>query len=411
VSVVPHVKSQKLWTRGMVAVLISQFLSALADNALLFAALALLKIDHYAEWTQPVMQEFFVAAYIVLAPFAGPLADCLPKGRAMLIANGLKFVGALGICLGLNPFFAYGFVGIGAAAYSPAKYGILPELTTTEQLVKANSLIESSTIAAILVGAIAGGTLADWNVQGALWVVAACYALAAVTNLAVPKLAPLHRFGRLSILEVLRDFARACRTLIAVRDARFSITGTCLFWGIGSTMRFLLIAWVPIALGIFNNRTPAYLNAMTAVGIVLGAALAGRFVSVSNAYRALPSGVLIGVAVCLMALVHSLPAAFVVLALVGAAGGFFVVPLNALLQERGQNTVGTGHAIAIQNLGENTTMLVMIGIYALLVRSGVRIDSIALVFGVAFSLAIAGLWIYNGRRLNSATTLSRRTSA
>ena len=401
-SAVQPMQSEELWTRGMVAVLASQFLSALADNALLFVALALLKINHYADWTQPVLQEFFVAAYIVLAPFAGPLADCLPKGRAMLIANGLKFVGALGICLGLNPFLAYGFVGIGAAAYSPAKYGILSELTTTAQLVKANSLIESSTIAAILVGAIAGGTLADWNVQGALWIVAACYALAAATNLLVPKLAPAHPFGRLSIAEVFRDFVRACQALMAVRDARFSITGTCLFWGIGSTMRFLLIAWVPVALGILNNRTPAYLNAMTAVGIVVGAALAGKFVSVSSAHRALPSGVLIGVAVCVMSIVHSLPVAFVVLAVIGAAGGFFVVPLNALLQERGQHTVGTGHAIAIQNLGENATMLVMIGFYALLVRAGVSINLIALVFGIAFSLAIAGLWAYRRSYLRLA---------
>lgn len=399
---VQPVQSEELWTRGMMAVLASQFLSALADNALLFVALALLKINHYADWTQPVLQEFFVAAYIVLAPFAGPLADCLPKGRAMLIANGLKFVGALGICVGLNPFLAYGFVGIGAAAYSPAKYGILSELTTTAQLVKANSLIESSTIAAILAGAIAGGTLADWNVQGALWIVAACYALAAATNLLVPKLAPVHPLGRLSIGEVLRDFVRACRALMAVRDARFSITGTCLFWGIGSTMRFLLIAWVPVALGILNNRTPAYLNAMTAVGIVVGAALAGKFVSVSSAHRALPSGVLIGVAVCVMSIVHSLPVAFVVLTVIGAAGGFFVVPLNALLQERGQHTVGTGHAIAIQNLGENATMLVMIGFYALLVRASVSIDLIALVFGIAFSLAIAGLWVYRRSYLKVA---------
>jgi MFS transporter, LPLT family, lysophospholipid transporter len=397
-----RVESQELWSRGMVAVLASQFLSALADNALLFAALALLKVNRYSDWTQPVLQEFFVAAYIVLAPFAGPLADCLPKGRAMLIANGLKFVGALGICVGLNPFLAYGFVGIGAAAYSPAKYGILSELTTTAQLVKANSLIESSTIAAILVGAIAGGTLADWNVHGALWIVAACYAFAAFTNLAVPKLTPVHPFGRLSIPEILRDFTRALRSLISVRDARFSIIGTCLFWGIGSTMRFLLIAWVPVALGILNNRTPAYLNAMTAVGIVLGAALAGRFVTVSSAHRALPSGVLIGVAVCVMSIVHSLPVAFGVLALIGAAGGFFVVPLNALLQERGHHTVGTGHAIAIQNLGENATMLVMIGIYALLVRGGVPINLIALVFGVAFSLAVAGLWAYRRSYLSLA---------
>jgi LPLT family lysophospholipid transporter-like MFS transporter len=206
----------------------------------------------------------------------------------------------------------------------------------------------------------------------------------------------------LSIPEILRDFARALHSLIAVRDARFSITGTCLFWGIGATMRFLLIAWVPAALGILNNRMPAYLNAMTAVGIVVGAALAGKFVTVSSAHKALPSGVLIGLAVCVMSIVHSLPVAFAVLALIGAAGGFFVVPLNALLQERGHNTVGTGHAIAIQNLGENATMLVMIGIYAVLVRAGVPISLIAVVFGVAFSIAIAGLWVYRKSYLKVA---------
>ena len=150
-----------LWSRGMAAVLAAQFLSAMADNALLFAALALLKAKLYPQWTDPLLQEFFVGAYILLAPFAGPFADALPKGRVMLISNGLKLIGSLGICLGLNPFLAYGLVGVGAATYSPAKYGILSELTSADQLVKANGLMESSTIAAILIGAVAGGTLAD----------------------------------------------------------------------------------------------------------------------------------------------------------------------------------------------------------------------------------------------------------
>src|SRR5208337_2940858 len=155
---------------------------------------------------------------------------------------------------------------------------------------------EAPTFAPLLVGAIFGGKLAVWNVKGTLLLVASGYVFAAATNLAIPKLAPLHPFGRLSIPEILRDFARALHSLIAVRDARFSITGTCLFWGIGATMRFLLIAWVPVALGILNNRMPAYLNAMTAMGIVVGAALAGKFVTVSSAHKALPSGVLIGMA-------------------------------------------------------------------------------------------------------------------
>src|ERR1700761_6195892 len=172
-----------LWSRGMMAVLVAQFLSAAADNALLFGALALIRVEHYPAWTEPLLQEFFVGAYIILAPFAGPFADALPKGRVMLISNFLKLLGALGMLVGLNPFLTYGMVGIGAAAYSPAKYGILSELVSVDQLVKANGLLESSTIAAILVGAIAGGRLADWSVPGTLAVVTAGYAVAALANL------------------------------------------------------------------------------------------------------------------------------------------------------------------------------------------------------------------------------------
>jgi LPLT family lysophospholipid transporter-like MFS transporter len=196
----PVSESSSLWSRGMIAVLIAQFLSAMADNALLFGALALLRLDRYPAWSDPLLQEFFVGAYILLAPFVGPFADALPKGRVMLLANGLKLLGALGMCLGMNPFLAYGAVGAGAAAYSPAKYGILSELVAPRLLVQANGLIESSTIAAILVGAIAGGTLADWNVWGGLSIVAACYAAAIGANLFIPRLAAAHPMGRVSLM-------------------------------------------------------------------------------------------------------------------------------------------------------------------------------------------------------------------
>jgi MFS transporter, LPLT family, lysophospholipid transporter len=377
----------------MVAVLAAQFLSALADNALLFGALALLRQDHYPAWTGPLLQEFFVAAYIVLAPFAGPFADALPKGRVMLISNALKFGGALCMCLGVNPFLAYGLVGAGAAAYSPAKYGILSELTSAALLVKANSLMESSTIAAILAGAILGGTLADWSVAGTLVVVTACYAAAAAANLFIPRLAPAHPLHTISLGGILRDFAAAVRALLRLPDARNSMIGTSLFWGAGSTMRFLLVAWVPVALGIFNNRMPAYLNAAVAVGIVVGAALAAKFVTLERAQRALPAGVLIGVSVCALSVTTSVPLAFAVMAIVGACGGFFVVPLNALLQERGHRSVGAGHAIAVQNLAENSAMLLLIGLYTLVARAGVPVSLTAAGFGAALSLAIAILWV------------------
>ncbi len=383
---------ERLWSRGLAAVLLAQFLSALADNALLFGALALLKNQHYPSWTAPLLQEFFVGAYIVLAPFAGPFADSLSKGWVMLVANGVKLLGALAMLAGLNPFVAYGLVGVGAAAYSPAKYGILSELTGPAQLVKANGLMESSTIAAILIGAIAGGTLADWSVAGALGMVAACYAVAALVNLLIPRLPAAKPLNSFSLGPVLRSFGRSFRQLMQVPDARFSVLGTSLFWGAGSTMRFLLVAWVPVALGIGTNRMPAYLNASVAIGIVLGALLAARFITLDRADRALPAGVLLGAAVCLMAGTTHLPTAFLVVTLIGVCGGFFVVPLNALLQERGHDSVGAGNAIAIQNLWENSLMLVMVGLYTLAAHAGLPVRATAVVFGGGLAVAMAGLW-------------------
>jgi len=392
------VKTESLLTRAMLAVLGAQFLSAMADNALLFGTLALLRAKLYPEWTEPLLQEFFVAAYIVLAPFTGPLADSWPKGRVMLLSNALKLLGALGILFGINPFLAYALVGVGAATYSPAKYGILSELTSPARLVQANGLMEASTIAAILIGAIAGGTLADWDIQGALALVCGCYALASAVNLLIPRVPPAHAVAAASVVEILKDFGRAVRTLYGVVDARFSIAGTSLFWGAGSTMRFLLIAWTPVALGISNNREPAYLNAVVAVGIVIGAGVAAKFVNLHQVNRALGGGIVLGLAVCALSMTTSLPIAYAVLLLVGAGGGFFVVPLNALLQEKGQESVGAGHAVAVQNAVENSAMLLMIGVYTLLTRSGASVTSLAAGFGGFLALAILGLWLYRVKK-------------
>jgi LPLT family lysophospholipid transporter-like MFS transporter len=392
-----------LLTRAMTAVLVAQFLSALADNALLFGALALLKQELYPTWAGPLLQEFFVGAVILLAPFAGPLADSLPKGRVMLLSNGLKLLGALGILIGLNPFIAYGVVGIGAATYSPAKYGILSDLTSPERLVQANGLMESSTIAAILIGAILGGTLSDWSVSGALAVVAGCYGIAAVANLLIPVIAPTHVLSRLSPLGMLKDFIHAVHRLFGVVDARFAVAGTSLFWGAGSTMRFLLIAWTPIALGITNNREPAYLNAVVAVGIVVGAAFAGKFVTLRNVNRALGGGIVLGLAVCALSVTTNLHVAYSVLLVVGAAGGFLVVPLNALLQTKGHESVGAGRAVAVQNGMENLAMLIMLGLYTGLSRSGLPVQGLAAGFGGALALAILSLWLYRAQKQRERT--------
>lgn len=387
-----------LRSKGMQAVLCAQFLSAFGDNALLFATLALMKAQFYPDWSQPVLQMVFVGAYILFAPFVGQVADSFAKGRVMMVANGMKLVGAAAICLGVNPFIGYTLVGIGAAAYSPAKYGILGELTTGDKLVKANGLMESSTIAAILLGSVAGGVLADWHVLAALGICALAYAGAVAANIFIPRL-PAARPGRSwGFTSMTGSFFAACRSLWRDGETRFSLVGTSLFWGAGVTLRFLLVLWVPVALGISDNATPTYLNAMVAIGIVVGAGLAGRLVTLETVSRCMPAGILIGVGVLIFSLQTGLLPAYALLILIGVMGGFFIVPLNALLQERGKKTVGAGNAIAVQNLGENGAMLLMLGLYSLAIKIGVPIVAVGVGFGALFALAISGLWIWQRRR-------------
>jgi len=382
-----------LLSRSMIAVICAQFLSAFGDNALLFATLALIKQQMYPDWSQPILQMAFVATYIILAPFVGQIADSFSKGRVMMVANGLKLAGALVICFGLNPFLGYTLVGIGAAAYSPAKYGILGEITSGDKLVKANGLMEASTIAAILVGSVAGGMLADWHIVAALALCAVVYGAAVVANLYIPRLPVAHKVASWHPRVMGSTFFNACVVLWRDSQTRFSLIGTSLFWGAGVTLRFLLVLWVPVALGISDNATPTMLNAMVAIGIVVGAGAAARFVTLETVKRCMPAGILIGIAVAFFAVQTSMLNAYGVLLVIGVLGGFFVVPLNALLQERGKRSVGAGNAIAVQNLGENTAMLLMLGLYSLVIKLGVPVIGVGIGFGAVFGLAITVLWI------------------
>ncbi|MCX0497840.1 lysophospholipid transporter LplT [Erwinia billingiae] len=383
---------QGLMSKGMMAVIAAQFLSAFGDNALLFATLAVLKQQVYPDWSQPVLQMVFVATYIILAPFVGQMADSFAKGRVMMFSNGLKLLGALTICFGFNPFLGYSLVGIGAAAYSPAKYGILGEISGGDTLVKANGLMESSTIAAILLGSIAGGVLADWNLTGALVACVAAYGLAVVANALIPKLTAARPGQSWHPAKMSASFFSACRILWRDGETRFSLVGTSLFWGAGVTLRFLLVLWVPVALGITDNKTPTLLNAMVAIGIVFGAGAAAKLVTLKNVGRCMPAGVLIGVAVVFFSLQHTTTGAYGLLIVLGMLGGFFVVPLNALLQMRGRESVGAGNAIAVQNLGENSAMLLMLGLYSLAIKLGAPPVATGVGFGALFALAIAVLW-------------------
>lgn len=386
-------KPAGLWSRGMYATLGAQFLSAFGDNALLFAALALVRQESYPAWSGPLLQAFFVGAYILLAPLVGVFADARPKGSVMLYSNALKFVGGLGLCLHMNPFASYALVGAGAAANSPAKYGILSELVTPSQLVKANSLLEASTIAAILLGAIAGGALTDWSIEGALTAITACYAAAALSAILVPRgqQRAVPTTINYSLVPIVKSFTLKTRSLLKSKNARLAVIGTSLFWGAGAALRFLVIAWVPIALKVTNNSLPGFLTGMVAAGIVVGAALAARFVRLQHVHRALPAGILIGLGVCLLPLVAVQPLAFAVMAFVGICSGFFVVPLDALLQREGDSGVGAGSAIAIQNMFENLSMLVLVSGYSAAVFLNTPVNDIAVGVGAFISLSMAVL--------------------
>jgi LPLT family lysophospholipid transporter-like MFS transporter len=387
-------QQNSLFSRGMISVLTAQFLSALADNALLFAAIAMLRLHNAPSWQIPMLQEFFVIAFILLAPFTGPFADAYPKGRVMLISNAMKFLGAAAMLLGLHPLLAYNLVGVGAAAYSPAKYGILGELVSSDKLVKANGMMEGSTIVAILLGAVMGGKLAETSVTQALTAICVCYLLATIANTLIPRLPVAHKLEHFSPLVLIRDFWTALSTLFRNRDARFSLLGTSVFWGTGSTLRLLLVAWVPVALGIADLSMPANMSGGVAIGIALGAAGAASFVNLDKINRTLPAGILVGTLIIVFAHATNLYVTIALLVLIGACGGFYVVPLNALLQERGHASVGTGHAVAVQNFFENSAMLSLVGLYVLMERSGIPVIQSATIFGSVVLTAICALAVF-----------------
>ncbi|WP_258086216.1 lysophospholipid transporter LplT [Xenorhabdus bovienii] len=394
------VETQPLLNKGMKAVLLSQFLTAFADNALFFAILAQLKAEAYPGWSLPALQIVFVLTYIVLAPFVGQIADRFSKGRVMLFANGIKLLGAISICIDMNPFLGYTLVGIGAAAYSPAKYGILGELTDGGRLVKANGVMEASTIAAILIGSVAGGFLSDINLALALGLCALMYGAAVVANFYIPRLAAARQGKGWNPKKMLVDFMAVCSALWRNQETRFSLVGTSLFWGAGVTLRFLLVAWVPVVLGIEGNTTPTLMNAMVAVGIIVGAGLAARFITLKTVRRCMPAGILIGIMVIVFAVQQSIWSSYLILTVLGLFGGLFVVPLNALLQEHGKREMGAGKAVAVQNFGENSAMLVMLGLYLISIMLGASVVAVGIGFGILFSLTMGGVWIWDLLRKN-----------
>jgi LPLT family lysophospholipid transporter-like MFS transporter len=388
-----------LLSMGMLSVLVAQFFSALADNAILIAAIAIVKSQGLPNLV-PLLQESFVLPFILLAPFVGQIADGFPKGRVMLAANLLKLAGALAMVFGVNPLTAYAMIGVGAAMYSPAKYGILSQMFGPASLVRANGMMEGSTIVAILLGVVLGGWLADHSLHWAFIGVVSAYSVAAFANLFIPAL-PAEKTGEsFHPWLLLKKFKTSLTVMIKNPDTRFSLLGTSVFWGSGTTLRLMLFAWVPAALLITDNQTPANLMGAVSIGIVLGAVAAGLWVSLANVNRALLGGLLLGPVILALAFVNDLTLAYLLMIVIGICGGFFVVPLNALLQERGHQSIGAGNALAVQNFAENISMMLFVGGYSWATAAGVPVAMTIGGFGAILLLVIGALAVFRLKRAN-----------
>ncbi|HPX88673.1 MAG TPA: lysophospholipid transporter LplT [Methylophilaceae bacterium] len=374
--------------RGFYTFLIAQFLSAIADNALLFACIALLTTLNAPEWHVPFLKETFVVSYIILAPFVGSFADALPKGRVMFISNGIKFFGCVLALLGVPPLYAYAIVGIGAAAYSPAKYGILTEMLPSSQLIKANAWVEGTTVSAIILGPVLGSTIAADNPYFGIAIIAVVYLLAAFFNHFIPKVPIDHKVAQRSLTFLVGDFWHAFTTLWKDTQGQVALAVTTLFWGAGATLQFVILQWAKEVLRM-DQQAATVLIAILAIGIAVGSVGASMFVKLEEAVKVLPSGILMGFLVVSMIFVETREIAAVVLFCIGVLAGYFLVPLNSLLQHRGHILLGAGHSIAVQNFNENIGILLLLGIYTLMVHQNLHINFIIIIFGIFVSVSMA----------------------
>lgn len=394
---------------GFYIIMAAQFFSALADNALLIVAIALLRDMAAPSEYEPLLKLFFTVSYVALAAFVGAFADSMPKWRVMLISNTIKIGGCLMLFLGVHPLFAYAIIGLGAAAYSPAKYGILTEYLPHRLLVVANGWIEGLTVGAIIIGTVMGGLMIRGDVAGFLMglglpfvdtpfeagvlVIGSLYLIAAGFNFYIPDTGVDHKPLKNNPLYLLHDFNHCLRLLWRDKLGQISLAVTTLFWGAGATLQFIVIKWAEHNLSMSLSQA-SMMQGVVAVGVAVGSILAARYVTLRKAVRVIPLGIAMGIGVISMIFVTNTTVAMALMVVVGALAGFFVVPMNALLQHRGHILMGAGHSIAVQNFNENLSILVMTGTYALLIMFGLSIDVVIVLFG----LFVAGTMLMVKRR-------------
>ncbi|MFZ1181188.1 MAG: lysophospholipid transporter LplT [Herbaspirillum sp.] len=387
--------------RGFYTIMAAQFFSSLADNALLITAIALLTEMQSPAWMTPLLKLVFVLSYVLLAAFVGAFADAFPKGRVMFITNLIKISGCALMFFTVHPLAAYAIVGLGAAAYSPAKYGILTELLPPEKLVIANGWIEGLTVGSIILGTVLGGALVnphvasallsfdvplldldiDTPVKAALLVITLVYIIAAIFNLRIPDTGARYAHQQRNPIKLIADFSRCFSVLWKDRLGQISLAVTTLFWGAGATLQFIVLQWAEKSLHMPLDRA-AILQGIVALGVALGAVGAARFVPLKKSLTVMPLGIIMGLIVMVMTTVTSIWIAYPLLIVIGVLSGYFVVPMNALLQHRGHVLMSAGHSIAVQNFNENLSVLTMLAFYAMLVMLDLDVNIVIIFFGL-----------------------------
>jgi MFS family permease len=404
--------------KGFYTIMSAQFFSSLADNALLVAAIEMLKTSNAPSWHIPALGPMFALFYVILAPFLGAFADAVPKGKVMFLSNGIKIIGCLMMLFGSHPLIAYAVVGLGAAAYSPAKYGILTELLPNSQLVKANGWIEGLTIMSIILGIGLGGQLIgpvvsrqllaidmpmiDTGIatapESAIAAIVSLYIIAAIFNLRIPRTeAPLQPFAH-GVIGLMRDFSSCNARLWTDKLGQISLATTTLFWGVSGNLRIIVFAWATVALG-YTTQQATSLVAVVVIGTAAGAIIASMRMRLDQATSVIPLGVALGVLVIGLNVITNVWVAAPFLIVLGAIGGYLVVPMNALLQHRGANLMGAGRSIAVQNFNEQACILGLGAFYTGMTKFGLTAFTAIGLFG----LVVAGtmLLIYRWNKTNA----------
>lgn len=395
--------------RGFYTIMAAQFFSSLADNALFVAAVELLKSNGAPKWQPAALVPMFALFYVVLAPYVGAFADAQPKGKVMFYSNAIKVCGCLMMLFGVHPLLAYAVVGLGAAAYSPAKYGILTELLPSSQLVKANGWIEGLTISSIILGVLLGGQLVgrgistlllsidipvfdtgiDTAPEAAIAVLIFLYVIAAWFNTRIPSTGVEMRPMPRNKLELLPDFWNCNSALWRDKLGQISLSTTTLFWGVSGNLRYIVLAWSAAALG-YSTTQASSLVGVVAIGTAVGAVLASMRMRLDQATSVMPLGIAMGLLVIGMNFISNVWVAAPFLILLGGLGGFLVVPMNALLQHRGHNLMGAGRSIAVQNFNEQACILSLGAFYSL--STGMGLSAFGAI--TAFGVVVAGfMWV------------------